>query len=127
MCESSVTEDLGVGALGPTGELSDRSAFSPCGIVLGVRTSLLSPAVRLAGLSRYAMPFRLFFLPVLLASVSLAQQPAAQEHAMAGMQQSHTHDGFMQGGMHHAMAKGVTLDANTDANTHTIPLRLGPM
>jgi hypothetical protein len=73
------------------------------------------------------MRFRFFFLPVLLASVSLAQQPASKEHDMAAMQQSHTHDGFMQGGMHHAIAKGVTLDAKADANTHTITLRIGPM
>ena len=73
------------------------------------------------------MRFRFFFLPVLLASVSLAQQPASQEHDMAGMQQSRTHDGFMQGGMHHAIAKGATLHAKADANTHTITLRIGPM
>ena len=69
------------------------------------------------------MRFLLFF-PFLLASVSMAQQPAAQDHDMS---HAHTHDGFMQGGMHHTVAKGVTLDARTDSNVHTITLRIGPM
>jgi len=34
---------------------------------------------------------------------------------------------FMQGGMHHAVAKGVKLDPNFDMATHTITLRVGPM
>ncbi len=54
----------------------------------------------------------------------MAQQPAAQDHDMS---HAHTHDGFMQGGMHHTVAKGVTLDAKTDSNVHTITLRIGPM
>ncbi len=33
----------------------------------------------------------------------------------------------MQGGMHHAVAKGVTLDAKVDAAAHTVTLREGPM
>src|SRR5580704_14218604 len=37
------------------------------------------------------------------------------------------HGGFMQGGMHHAVAKGVTLDAKVDETAHTITLRVGPM
>ena len=37
------------------------------------------------------------------------------------------HGGFMQGGMHHAVAKGVTLDAKVDAAAHTVTLRVGPM
>src|SRR5439155_482732 len=41
---------------------------------------------------------------------------------------AHSHDnGFMQGGMHHAIAKGVTLDAKSDEKSHTIILRVGPM
>jgi hypothetical protein len=40
----------------------------------------------------------------------------------------HTHDGgFMQGGMHHVVAKGVSLDARLDVATRTIILREGPM
>ena len=42
------------------------------------------------------------------------------------MQHEH-HGGFMQGGMHHAVAKGVTLDAKLDETAHTITLRVGPM
>ena len=37
------------------------------------------------------------------------------------------HGGFMQGGMHHAMAKGVKLEEKMDAIAHTITLRIGPM
>ena len=33
----------------------------------------------------------------------------------------------MQEGMHHAVAKGVTLDAKVDAAAHTVTLRVGPM
>ncbi len=39
----------------------------------------------------------------------------------------HQHRGFMQEGMHHAVAKGVTLDAKVDAAAHTVTLRVGPM
>jgi hypothetical protein len=46
---------------------------------------------------------------------------------MSQMQHSHAHDGFMQGGMHHALAQGVALDAKTNENSHIITLRIGPM
>jgi hypothetical protein len=46
--------------------------------------------------------------------------------ASPAMQHEH-HGGFMQGGMNHAMAKGVTLDAKVDEAAHTITLRVGPM
>jgi hypothetical protein len=39
----------------------------------------------------------------------------------------HEHHGFMQEGMHHAVAKGVTLDAKVDVAAHTVTLRIGPM
>ena len=42
------------------------------------------------------------------------------------MQHEH-HTGFMQGGMHHAVAKGVNLDAKVDAAKLTVTLRVGPM
>jgi hypothetical protein len=42
-------------------------------------------------------------------------------------QPQHEHGGFMQGGMHHAVAKGVKLDQNIDQPTHTITLRIGPV
>jgi hypothetical protein len=67
----------------------------------------------------------LFFL--LFASACAAQQPAVSDHDMSKMQHAHTHDGFMQGGMHHALAQGVTLDAKSDQSSHIITLRVGPM
>ena len=42
-------------------------------------------------------------------------------------QPQHEHGGFMQGGMHHAIAKGVKLEQNIDQSSHTITLRVGPM
>jgi hypothetical protein len=68
------------------------------------------------------MRFR-FFVFLLFASAAFAQQPATADHRTV-----HTHDGgFMQGGMHHASATGVALNAISDANSHTITLRIGPM
>jgi len=37
------------------------------------------------------------------------------------------HGGFMQGGMHHLLAKGVVLDQKIDTASHTVILRVGPM
>jgi hypothetical protein len=51
------------------------------------------------------------------------EKPAEAPHDMQHMQ----HGGFMQGGMHHAVAKGVKLDAKVDAAAHTVTLRVGPM
>jgi hypothetical protein len=52
-----------------------------------------------------------------------AEAPPDMEHMQHG-----SHDGgFMQGGMHHAVAKGVTLDQKMDAATHTITLHEGPI
>lgn len=68
------------------------------------------------------------WLPLLFAATSFAQQPAITEHNMSHMQQTHTHDGgFMQGGMHHAVASGVQLDAKADEYSHIITLRVGPL
>ena len=53
------------------------------------------------------------------------EQPAASPHDMTHTH--HNHGGFMQEGMHHAVAKGVTLDAKVDAAAHTVTLRVGPM
>jgi hypothetical protein len=39
----------------------------------------------------------------------------------------HEHHGFMQGGMHHAVAKGVSLIAQVDSAAHAFILRVGPM
>jgi hypothetical protein len=51
------------------------------------------------------------------------EKPAEAPHNMQHMHQG----GFMQGGMHHAAAKGVVLDAKVDAAAHTVTLRVGPM
>jgi hypothetical protein len=63
------------------------------------------------------------FLANLFLAVSLFAQdkPADAQHDMDHMQ----HGGFMQGGMHHAMAKGVKLEQKIDG--HTIIVRIGPM
>jgi hypothetical protein len=53
--------------------------------------------------------------------------PAAAPHDMEHMQHGSHDGGFMRGGMHHAVAKGVALDAKMDAATHTIILREGPI
>jgi len=68
------------------------------------------------------MRFRfLWFL--FFASACFAQQPATTDHGVA-----HSHDGgFMQGGMHHATATGVTLTTASDTNSRIITLRVGPM
>jgi hypothetical protein len=42
-------------------------------------------------------------------------------------QPQHEHGGFMQAGMHHAIAKGVKLEQNIDQPAHAITLRVGPM
>jgi hypothetical protein len=64
----------------------------------------------------------LFFASLLLISSILAQdKPADAPHDMGHMQ----HGGFMQGGMHHAIAKGVKLEQKIDG--HTIVVRIGPM
>ena len=53
------------------------------------------------------------------------QTPAPPPHDMNHMQ--HNHGGFMQEGMHHAVAKGIKLEQQVDAATHTITLREGPI
>jgi hypothetical protein len=65
------------------------------------------------------------------ASANAAQQdspepPAAPPaHDMEHMQ--HNHGGFMQEGMHHAVAKGIKLEQQVDTATHTITVREGPL
>jgi len=49
------------------------------------------------------------------------------EGAAKPLPTQHEHHGFMQEGMHHAVAKGVILDAKVDAAAHTVTLRVGPM
>jgi hypothetical protein len=55
--------------------------------------------------------------------VAAQQRPGAKPHDMSNMQ----HGGFMQEGMRHATAKGVKLAVETEATTHTVTLRIGPM
>jgi hypothetical protein len=64
-----------------------------------------------------------FFLAMVAAAAQ--QKPSAPDasHSHHAME----HGGFMQGGMHHAMAKNVKLEEKIDAATHTITLRVGPM
>jgi hypothetical protein len=52
-------------------------------------------------------------------------QNPAPPHDMEHMQ--HSHGGFMQEGMHHAVAKGVKVEQQIDVASHTITLREGPM
>jgi hypothetical protein len=64
----------------------------------------------------------LFLLSLSITAALLAQdKPADAPHDMDHMQ----HGGFMQGGMHHAIAKGVKLEQKIDG--HTIVVRIGPM
>jgi hypothetical protein len=62
-----------------------------------------------------------------MAAFAAQDKPAEAPHDMDHMQHGSHDGGFMQGGMHHAVAKGVTLDAKMDAATHTITLREGPI
>lgn len=59
----------------------------------------------------------LFFTSPLFAQDKPADAPPDMDHMQ--------HGGFMQGGMHHAMAKGVKLEQKIDG--HTIIVRIGPM
>jgi hypothetical protein len=60
---------------------------------------------------------------ILAASVGFTTSIHAQEKPM----ERRHHGGFMQGGMHHAVAKGVGLEAKVDEAAHTVTLRVGPM
>src|SRR5439155_27085225 len=64
---------------------------------------------------------------LLLATSAVLAQEKPAESATKPMPMQHEHHGFMQEGMHHAVAKGVKLDPNFDMATHTITLRVGPM
>jgi hypothetical protein len=67
---------------------------------------------------------KVFCVCLLTAGAAFSQEkPAVAPHDMEHMQ----HGTFMQGGMHHAVAKGVKLDPNFDMGMHTITLRVGPM
>jgi len=64
-------------------------------------------------------------IPPLTARAAQQPQPAPPAHDMDHMQ--HNHGGFMQEGMHHAVAKGIKLEQQVDAATHTITVREGPL
>jgi hypothetical protein len=59
------------------------------------------------------------------ATVFGQEKPADAPHDMEHMQHGSEHGGFMQGGMHHALAKGVKLEQKIDGQT--ITLRIGPI
>src|SRR5262249_51400784 len=67
---------------------------------------------------------RFLLLSLFAAGIACAQEKSAAPPM--GMDHHH-HGGFMQGGMHDAVAKGVTLDVKMDAAAHTATLRVGPM
>jgi hypothetical protein len=66
---------------------------------------------------------RFLLLISLATGIALAQEQPAEQPSVT----QHHHGGFMQEGMHHAVAKGVTLDAKLDATAHIVTLRVGPM
>src|SRR6266478_4649143 len=78
---------------------------------------------------RLALPFALLSaglaISPLAARAAQQPQPAPPPHDMDHMQ--HNHGGFMQEGMHHAVAKGIKLEQQVDLATHTITLREGPL
>src|SRR5690349_2869170 len=75
--------------------------------------------------STYAMCLATLFLFAATAGAARAQQePAPPPHDMEHMQHDH---GFMHEGMHHAVAKGVKVEQQVDAASHTITVRIGPM
>ncbi|HVH60446.1 MAG TPA: hypothetical protein VM709_08930, partial [Candidatus Sulfotelmatobacter sp.] len=63
------------------------------------------------------------FVNLVAADFAWAQEKSAEPQMGMEHQQ---HGGFMQGGMQHVIAKGVTLDAKLDARAHTVTLRVGP-
>ena len=60
------------------------------------------------------------------ATVVAREKPVDAPHDMEHMQHG-GHGGFMQGGMHHAVTKGVTLETKLDDVADTITLREGPI
>src|SRR5260370_2284674 len=67
--------------------------------------------------------FKFLLMSLLATGIAVAQeQPAEQPSAM-----QHHHGGFMQEGMQHAVAKGVTLDAKVDVAARIVTLRVGPV
>jgi len=69
----------------------------------------------------------------MLATAAFVSAQETPSPAPAPTQRSHMHraneqsGGFMQGGLHHAMATGVVLGQKIDSASHTITLRVGPL
>jgi hypothetical protein len=71
---------------------------------------------------------KVWLISLLVATTVSAQEKSADVPPdMEHMQHGGRNGGFMQGGMHHAVAKGVTLQTKVDDMTHTITLREGPI
>ena len=62
-----------------------------------------------------------------VASAVIWDSAMAREKPPAPDMQQMQHGAFMQGGMHHVVAKGVKLDEQLDQASHTVTLRIGPM
>ena len=75
---------------------------------------------------RLAWPIALLIISAAVVPLGrAAQQQTPPTHDMSHMQ--HEHGGFMQQGMHHAVAKGVKLEEQVDAAAHIVTLREGPL
>src|SRR5258708_32580994 len=72
-----------------------------------------------------AIAFTSGALPLLPFGAGAQQQNPPPAHDMEHMQ--HNHGGFMQEGMHHAVARGIKIEQQVDSASHTITLREGPM
>lgn len=81
-----------------------------------------SGKLRLLSLALLATPLTFLSGPV---NAAQEKQSAPATHDMDHMQ--HGRGGFMQEGMHHAVAKGVKLEQQLDSATHTITVREGPL
>jgi hypothetical protein len=66
---------------------------------------------------------KFLLMGLLVTGIAYAQEKPAEQP----MDMTHHHGGFMQEGMHHLVAKGVTLDAKLDTTAHVVTLRVGPM
>ena len=82
------------------------------------------PAAWSNNMRRFRFLSLFLFVNLVAADLACAQEKSAEPQM--GMEHQH-HGGFMQEGMHHAIAKGVTLDARVDDGAHTVTLRVGPM
>ncbi len=94
-----------------------KETFAICGAILLAAVTAAAPFEALARQEK----------PVDTSKNIQPTQTGLDEGAAKPLPMQHEHRGFMQGGMHHAVAKGVTLDGKVDAAAHTVTLRVGPM